>query len=125
MDTKDCPAFGTGPPSLFVLNEMPYAELPYVLEILNHTHAIRGSIPLIQVIQIGTRKAVTTETVPDSSLYDVLTVLDSARDAGFRFDAVVAPATGTCILLSLIRHAEATVHSAGSDQRRANLVCLC
>ena len=83
MNTNDLTALGTGPPFLFVSNEMSYAELFYFLEIINHTHTILGSIALIQVVQPGARKAVTTETVPGSTLHYVLTVLDSARDAGF------------------------------------------
>jgi hypothetical protein len=124
VNTNYLAAPGAGPFSLFVSNEVPYAELAYVLEIVNHTHTILGSIALIQVFQPGARKAVTTEAVPDSTLHYLLTVLDSARDAGLRFDTVVAPATGACLLISCICAAEATVHSAGSDQRRANRICL-
>ena len=124
MNTNYLAAFGTGPPFLFVSNEMPYAKFPYVLEIVNHTHTILGSIALIQVIQPGARKAVTTEAVPDSTLHYLLTVLDLAHDAGFRFDTVVASATGACLLISSKCATEATVHSAGSDQRRSNRICL-
>ena len=78
---------------------MPYAELPYVLEIVNHAHAILGSIPLVQMVQRGARKAITTEAVPDSTLRYLLTILDSACDAGFRFDTVVASAAGACLYI--------------------------
>jgi hypothetical protein len=74
---------GTGPSFLFVFNEMSYAELPYVHEIVNHTHTILCSIALIQMLQSVARKAVTTEAVPVSTLHHLLTVLDSTRDAGF------------------------------------------
>jgi hypothetical protein len=97
---------------------MPYAELLYVLEIVNHTHAILGSIPLVQMLQPGARKAITTEAVPDSTLHDLLTVLDSARDAGFRFGIVVASAAGACLYILYISYicaTEAAVHSAGSN----------
>ena len=125
MNTYYLTALGTGPLFLFVSNEMSYAELLYVHEIVNHTHAILGSIALIQVIQPVARKPVTTEAVPDFTLHYLLTVLDSARDAGFRFDTVVAPATGACLLISCICATEAAVHSTGSDQRRSNRICLC
>ena len=118
VNTNYLATLGTGPPFLFVSNEMPYAELLYIHEIVNHTHTILGSIALIQVIQRGARKAVTTEAVPDSTLHYLLTVLDSARDAGFRFDTVVASATGACLYILYISYicaTEATVHSAGSD----------
>jgi hypothetical protein len=62
---------------------MPYPVLLDVLKIVNHAHAIFGSIALIQVIQPVARKTVTVEAVPDSTLHYLLTVLDAARDAGF------------------------------------------
>ena len=104
---------------------MSYAELLYVHEIVNHTHCILGSIALIQVIQPVARKPVTAEAVPDFTLPYLLTVLDSAGDAGFWFDAVVASATGACLLISCICDTETTVHSTGSNQRRSDHICLC
>ncbi len=83
MNTDYLAASGAGPLLLFVSNELPYADLLYVHEIVNHTHTILGSIALIQVIQSVARKAVTAEAVPDSTLHDLLTVLDSAHNAGF------------------------------------------
>jgi hypothetical protein len=83
MNTNDPATLGTGPSFLFVFDEKPYAELPYAHEILNHAHAILGSIALIQVLQPVAGKAFTTEAVPGFSLPYLLTVLDSARDAGF------------------------------------------
>ena len=104
---------------------MSYAELLYVHEILDHTHAILGPITLIQVIQPVARKPVATEAVPDFIVPYLLTVLDSACDAGFWFDAVVASATGACLLISCMCDTEATVHSTGSNQRRSDHTCLC
>ena len=125
MNTYQLTALGTSPPLFFVSNEMSYAELLYVHEIFDHTHTILGSIALIQVIQLVARKTVTTEAVPDFTSPYLLTGLDSAGDAGFWFDAVVAPATGACLLISCIRATETTVHPAGSDQRRSDRICLC
>jgi hypothetical protein len=125
MNTNYLAALGTGPPFLFISNKMSYAELPHVLEILNHTHTIPSSIALIQVVQPVAGKAVTTEAVLDFNFRYLLTVLDSTRDAGFRFEAVVTSATGTCFLIPYICSTKATVHSAGSDQRCANRICLC
>ena len=83
VNTEYFAALRTGPPFLFVSNELSQTELLYIHEIVNHTHAILGSIALIQVIQPVTGKAVTTETESDSTLHHILTVLDSACDAGF------------------------------------------
>jgi hypothetical protein len=124
VNTNYFTALGTGPPFLFNSNKMSYAELPYVLKILNHTHTILSSIALIQVVQPIAGKAVTTEAVPDFGVHYLLTILDTARNAGFRFETVVTSATGACLSISYIRATETAVHSAGSDQHRANHVCL-
>ena len=124
MNTYQLAALRTGPSFLFVSNEMSYAELLYVHEIINHTHAILGSIALIQVIQPVARKPVTTEAVLDFTLPYRLTVLDSAYDAGFWFDAVVASTTGACLLISCICATETTVHSTGSNHRCSDHICF-
>ena len=99
-------------------NEWFYADLLYIREIADHAHAILGFIALIQVDQPAAREAATVEAEPDFILPDLLAVLDSTRDTGFGFDAVVAPAAGAWLLISSVSDAEAAVHSAGSDQRR-------
>ena len=83
MNTNYPAALGTGPSFLFVSDELSYANLPYIHEILNHTHTILGSIALIQVIQPVTRKAVTAEAVSELTLHYPLAVFDQTRDAGF------------------------------------------
>jgi hypothetical protein len=125
VNTEQLTAPGTGPPFLLVSDEMSYAELLYVQEIVDHAHSIPGPIALIQVIQPVAREPVTAEAVPDLTLPYLLTVLDPARDAGLWFAAVVASAAGACLFISRMRATETTVHSTGSDQRRADRSCLC
>ncbi len=125
MNTEQLAAPGTGPPFLFVSNEMSYAELLYVHEILDHARAILGSITLIQVIQSVARKPVAPEAVPAFILSYLLTVLNPACDAGLWLDAVVTAATGTCVLIPRMRDTEATVHATGSNQHRSYIICLC
>jgi hypothetical protein len=83
VNTEHLIAFRASPPFFFASHEMPYAEFSNGLQIFNHAHAILGSVPLIQVIQPGAREAVTTVAVLGFSVYHLLTVLDSARDANF------------------------------------------
>jgi hypothetical protein len=83
VNTEQLTAFRTAPPFLFASDEMPYAEFSDVIEIADHTHAILGSIPLIQVVQLGTGETVASEAVLDFSVHNLLTVFDSADDAGF------------------------------------------
>jgi hypothetical protein len=67
------------------------------------------------MVQPGTGEAVAAEAVLDPSVHDLLTVFDSACDAGFRFEEVLAPATAAWFLISCVCAAEAEIHSAGSD----------
>jgi len=115
VNTEYLTAFRAAPSFFFVSDEMPYAEFSNVLEIADHAHAILGSISLIQMVQPGARKAVTTETVLDFGVHHLLTVFDPARDPNFRFEAVVTSATGARFLISCVSDAEAAIHSAGSD----------
>jgi hypothetical protein len=117
VNAIDRAASGTGPPFLFIADESPDADFLDVREILDHAHAILGSIALIQVFQPVARKAVASKTVFDFTLRYFLAILDSTRDAGFGFDAVVASATGARLLVPSIGHAETAVHAAWSDQR--------
>jgi hypothetical protein len=115
VNTEYLTAFRAAPPFFFVSNEMPYPESSNVLEVADHAHAIFDSIPLIQMVELDAREAVTTEAVFDFGVHYLLTVLDSTCDAGCRFVAVLTSATGAWFLISCVCAAEAAIHSAGSD----------
>ena len=104
---------------------MSYAELPDVLKIVNHAHAIFGPVSLVQMLQSITRKAVATEAIHGSALRYILAVLDPAQGARLRFETVVTSAAGTCFIISYICMTETAVHSAGSDQCCMNCIYLC
>ena len=76
------------------------------------------------MLQPVARKPAAAEAVLDVAVTYLLTVLDSAGDAGICLRAVVAPATGAGIPVSRICPAKSTVHSTGSDQRRADHRCF-
>ena len=122
MHTDDLATFGANPSFLVVFNEIPYAKRFYMFEIFNHTHSIPGSITMVQAVQRETGKAVTMEAICDASFRYFFTVFDSARGGGFRFQTVVASATGACLPISCIGTAEATVHSTGCNQRCLNFI---
>jgi len=82
VNTEYLAAPGTGPPFFFVPDEMPHAELPDTLQVINHTHAVFRPVTLIQMVQPGAREAVTVETVFDLAIDYLLAVLDTARNAG-------------------------------------------
>jgi hypothetical protein len=117
MNTNRLTALGTGPFLPFHFYEVPDAEISYVCEVLDHTHTILRPIALIQLFKPGAGKAVATEAIVDSAFHYLFTVLDSAQDAGLRFDSVITAATGACLFVSRVGAAETTVHAAGSDQR--------
>ena len=115
MNTEYLTTFWASPPFFFGSYEMPYAEFSNVLKIADHAHAILGSIPLIQMVQPDAREAVTTKAILDFGVCYLLTVLDFAFDARFRFEAVVAPAAWAWFLISYECATETAIHSAGSD----------
>lgn len=49
MNTEHPAALGAGPSCRFAFYEMPYAEVLYMQEVVDHTHAVVGPIALIQV----------------------------------------------------------------------------
>jgi hypothetical protein len=124
MNADYLATLGTAPPFLLISNELPNAELPDVFQILDHAHAILGSIPLIQMVQPGARKTVTIKAILDFSIHYPLTVLDPACQTGFHFETVITSASGAGLIISWICAAEATVHSAWSDKCRMNRFCL-
>jgi len=124
MNTDHLSAPGADPPFFFISDETTYPKLPDVFQIIDHAHDVFGSITLIQMLQPFAGKTVTSEAVTDFPLRYLLTVLDSACDAGCFFDAVVAPTSGAYIDVSYICMAKAAVHSTGSDQRCSNRNCF-
>jgi len=125
VNTDYLTALQASPPFFFVSDEMPYAKFSNAFKIDYHAHAILGSIPLIQMVQSDARETVTIEAVLGFGVRHLLTVLDFAFNAGFRFEDVVTPATGAWFLISGECAAEAAIHSAGSDQLRGNRGFLC
>ena len=111
-------AFRTGPSFDLISRELPDADLPYDLEIVDHAHGVSGPIPIVQVFQGGARKAFAGAAERVSAFLQFPAILDLARDAGFRLEAVVTSTPGACVLFPAIGTAEAAVHSAGSDQCR-------
>jgi hypothetical protein len=108
-----------------VPEEISCAGLSDVLKIINHAHAIFCSIPLVQMLQLITRRAVTTEAVYGSASRYFLAVLDSAQDAHLRFETIVNSTAGARFFISYVCVTEAAVHSTGSYQRRKNRICFC
>ncbi len=102
VNTEYLTAFRAAPPFFFASDEMPYAEFSDVLEIVDHAHAILGSVPLIQIVQPGAREAITTEAVLDFGVHHFLTVLDSACDTNFFFEAIVTSAAEAWFLISRV-----------------------
>jgi hypothetical protein len=78
MDADQLAASGTGPFFLFTPDKASYARSLDVLEILDHAHAIFGSITLVQIAQPGAGESVTRKTVTGSSLCPLHTGLDKA-----------------------------------------------
>jgi hypothetical protein len=77
------------------------------------------------MIQSGTGKTFTAGAVFDFVAHYFLAVFDTALNAGLSFGTVITPASGAWSTISPICRTKAAVHSAGSNERCANHVCLC
>lgn len=120
MNAKQLPAPGTSPLFFFGSDEISYAQFLYVPEVFHHAHSVPGSVAFVQVIEHGAGKAVAIGAVAGLAVHYLLTGFNTARDPGFWFGTVVAPATGACISVPQVRTAQPAVHPAGGDQRPAN-----
>lgn len=116
MNTEELGARRAGPPVLLISDETSDAESFYACEIVNHAHAVLGSVASVQVSQRVAGEGVTAEAVLGLIPPNPRASFDSAYDSGFRFGAVVRPAAGTRVPVSYVGAAEATVHAAGGDQ---------
>jgi len=121
----DClTALGARPPFSFTPRKMSGADLPDILQIVDHAHAILGSVSFIQNTQPGARKIFAPDTELHSGVYPLPAVLDAALSAGFRFEVVVTPASRAWLAISGIGATKPAVHPAGSDECRANHPCV-
>ena len=124
MNTNYLTAFGAGPPFLFVSNELSYANLPYTHEIVNHTHAVFCSVPRVEAVQPVAGVFPAIEAILQISGLEHFALFYPALCPGFRLPMVIAPATRARVLFPDIGATEATVHTAGGDQRRSDRIFL-
>jgi hypothetical protein len=116
VNTDRAAAVRAGPSDLFIGNELPDSEPADGLQIFEHAHVVPGPISLVQLLHAGTGKLLTLKA---KSRFDILkrfTVFDLASNAIDRFINVSSSAAGTFLFVPQIRHANAAVHSAGSNE---------
>jgi hypothetical protein len=116
VNANGAAAFRASPSDLFVGNKLSNSKPANVLQILEHAHLISGSVSFIQMLQTSAWKSVTLKA---KSRFDILkgfTVFDLASNAIDRFTNVSSSTAGTFVLFSQVRHANAAVHPAGSNE---------
>jgi hypothetical protein len=101
-----------------LFNEISYANLLYVLKIINHAHTILCFVSCVEVVQPVAGVLPAIEAILQFSLLEHFTLFYPAQGSGFWLQMVIAPAPRARVLFSDIGSAEATVHPAGSDQTR-------
>ena len=102
MHADEFPAIGTSPLLLFTAHKRSDARGTDHAQIVDHAHAIFGSIAFVQVIEPGTGKSLATRAVFNCTAYNLLTVFNPTCNAVFRFKPVVTSAPGTRILFPYI-----------------------
>jgi len=108
---------GTSPFLFFVPEKIYDANFLYAAQITYGTCSILRSISLIQVRQARAWKRITVEAIFKSGLYQLFTVSDPARDAGFRFECILTPTTRTSLLLSSMSSTKSTIYTTRGNQR--------
>jgi hypothetical protein len=84
MNTNHFTALGTNPFLFFIMDKMSDPKFIYHIEIVDHTHAIPGSVPLIQLLQPGAGIAITAfRTILGFTASDMITVSYFTRRATF------------------------------------------
>ena len=116
MHADHCAALRADPFSVFTFDKPIDAIGLDHDQIVDRAGTILGPISFIQVFNKLTWKGVTFITVREFPCDQLLTALDPARQAGLHFLRIIAPTTGTHILLPDISPAETAIDPAGSDQ---------
>lgn len=116
MNTNGASAFRASPSDFFICSKLPNSKHANVFQILDHAHAVFGSVPFIQMFQTSTREPLTLKAKSRFGTLQAFTIFDFAVDAGGGFTSVTPAAARTFIFISQICHADGTVHSAGGNQ---------
>jgi len=116
VNTNGASTFGASPPDLFVGKKFSNPDPSDILQILDHAHAVFGSISFIQMLQTSTWKSIALKAKPWFGILHEFTIFDFASNARDTFISVSSSAARAFIFFSQITHANATVHSAGSDE---------
>jgi hypothetical protein len=109
-------ALRTRPFNIFVFDKIDDANFLYAYEIFKYTCSVIGSIALIQMGKACARKLVTFEAILNFPFYHLFTVFNFARNTGFRFRRIIAPATGTRLFIPCIGSTEAAIYAAWGYQ---------
>jgi hypothetical protein len=125
VNAENLAAFRADPSFFFGLYKIPYAEISDAFKIGDHAHAVLGSIALIQMLEPVARKAVTDKAVFGFVVHQLFAFLDFAFCAGFRFRAIVDPASWAWFPLSSECQAETAIHATRSDQLRGDCDRFC
>ena len=118
----DSPPLRTGPPFLFVSDELPYAELPDVLQVADHAHAVFWSVPLVQMLQPDARELSQPEQylIPAFVISLQFLIRHETQDLAL---SLLSPRQPGHAFLSLVYALQRRIDSVGSDQDRGNRAC--
>jgi hypothetical protein len=119
MNTNYFAARGTCPLVLFLFDEMSYADLLYVLKIINHAHSVVISVSYVEAVQQVAWAFPASGAVPQIASLEHITLFYPAQGSGLWLQTVIAPAPRARVLFPDKGAAEAAVHAAGCDQARS------
>ena len=117
MDAQRPTTCRTHPPLPLAGNKLPDTRSLDHQQIVDHAHAVVGSVTIVHMPERLTGELTALEAVVDVPADSPLAGLDLALDAGFRLSRVVCSTTGTGVPFPHMGSTDAAIDAAGSDQR--------
>jgi len=108
-------ATGAFPSNIFLFDELSYTGITDIFEVLQHAHAVFGSVSFIQLLQSGAGVDSAGKAIFHFPLLEFIAVSDYTSDAAIRYILIAAPATRTNPFLPQMCVANTAIHAAGSD----------
>ncbi len=94
VNANEFATFGTCPSAYFLLNEISYTDLLYVLKIINHAHTVFCFVSRVELVQPVARVLPAIEAILQISCLEYLTLFYPTQGSGFWLRTVITPAPG-------------------------------
>ena len=117
MNADDLPTRWTPPALLLGFKEMPYPGLAYALEVVNHAHAVLGSVAFVQAVQ-GKLSQPKQYLAPPLAILSQVLIRQKTRVFGLPASSPRQPGHGFFSLIKARQSPQSIPHGAISFARK-------